>query len=199
MLKLYAYFEYNNILIYKTKCNKEKEMRNNLTIAAFAALLMVGVASASKAATIAMDFTGSDGFANYVFDLQPGFENSLSLLSANINGAVYDSSSYTLEVYGFEVTDLRVLDSTGQVVSQLTFDGYFDTQNGTLDMFYYGDQTLYSGTSYTFNSASYPLLYDQNSAFSMTSVTVSPVPVPAAVWLFGSGLVGLAGIARRKA
>jgi hypothetical protein len=26
-----------------------------------------------------------------------------------------------------------------------------------------------------------------------------PVPVPAAVWLFGSGLLGLAGIARRKA
>ncbi|MDH5189857.1 MAG: VPLPA-CTERM sorting domain-containing protein [Gammaproteobacteria bacterium] len=26
----------------------------------------------------------------------------------------------------------------------------------------------------------------------------SPVPVPAAVWLFGSGLVGLAGIARRR-
>lgn len=28
--------------------------------------------------------------------------------------------------------------------------------------------------------------------------TVSAVPVPAAVWLFGSGLIGLAGIARRK-
>jgi hypothetical protein len=28
--------------------------------------------------------------------------------------------------------------------------------------------------------------------------TVAVVPVPAAVWLFGSGLVGLAGIARRK-
>lgn len=27
---------------------------------------------------------------------------------------------------------------------------------------------------------------------------VSPVPVPAAVWLFGSGLLGLIGIARRK-
>ncbi|MEN8108052.1 MAG: VPLPA-CTERM sorting domain-containing protein, partial [Pseudomonadota bacterium] len=25
------------------------------------------------------------------------------------------------------------------------------------------------------------------------------VPVPAAVWLFGSGLIGLAGVARRKA
>lgn len=29
-------------------------------------------------------------------------------------------------------------------------------------------------------------------------VTASPVPVPAAVWLFGSGLIGLAGFARRK-
>jgi len=28
--------------------------------------------------------------------------------------------------------------------------------------------------------------------------TVSAVPVPAAVWLFGSGLVGLAGVARRR-
>ncbi len=33
---------------------------------------------------------------------------------------------------------------------------------------------------------------------SVTVSTVSAVPVPAAVWLFGSGLIGLAGIARRK-
>lgn len=31
-----------------------------------------------------------------------------------------------------------------------------------------------------------------------TIAAVSSVPVPAAVWLFGSGLVGLAGVARRK-
>ncbi len=30
-------------------------------------------------------------------------------------------------------------------------------------------------------------------------VEMSPVPVPAAVWLFATGLVGLAGVARRKA
>jgi len=34
-----------------------------------------------------------------------------------------------------------------------------------------------------------------NANFNMTT---SEVPVPAAVWLFGSGLVGLAGIARRR-
>jgi hypothetical protein len=29
-------------------------------------------------------------------------------------------------------------------------------------------------------------------------MTPSAVPVPAAVWLFGSGLLGLIGVARRK-
>lgn len=29
-------------------------------------------------------------------------------------------------------------------------------------------------------------------------VAINPVPVPAAVWLFGSGLIGLVGVARRK-
>jgi hypothetical protein len=42
-----------------------------------------------------------------------------------------------------------------------------------------------------------------NANFDITSVTItsyvtSAVPVPAAVWLFGSGLLGLAGVARRK-
>lgn len=31
-----------------------------------------------------------------------------------------------------------------------------------------------------------------------STVTVSPIPVPAAVWLFGSGLLGMIGIARRR-
>ena len=37
-----------------------------------------------------------------------------------------------------------------------------------------------------------------NAAFLGTA-TPSAVPVPAAVWLFGSGLLGLVGVARRKA
>lgn len=35
-------------------------------------------------------------------------------------------------------------------------------------------------------------------AWAVHSGDVSPVPVPAAVWLFGSGLIGLIGIAKRK-
>jgi hypothetical protein len=30
------------------------------------------------------------------------------------------------------------------------------------------------------------------------TATPDPVPIPAAVWLFGSGLLGLVGVARRR-
>ena len=39
---------------------------------------------------------------------------------------------------------------------------------------------------------------DQTPAFAGVMVPVAAVPVPAAVWLFGSGLLGLVGVARRK-
>ncbi|RRQ21596.1 VPLPA-CTERM sorting domain-containing protein [Thiohalobacter thiocyanaticus] len=34
--------------------------------------------------------------------------------------------------------------------------------------------------------------------FGHSEASLSAVPVPAAVWLFGSGLAGLVGIARRR-
>jgi hypothetical protein len=37
-----------------------------------------------------------------------------------------------------------------------------------------------------------------NANFDITAIHITNVPVPAAVWLFGSGLVGLAGIASRR-
>ena len=46
--------------------------------------------------------------------------------------------------------------------------------------------------SFSFNSA----YVEEGWKFNLTT---SPVPVPAAVWLLGSGLLGLIGMARRKA
>lgn len=40
---------------------------------------------------------------------------------------------------------------------------------------------------------------EQFPVFTGTSVNISAVPVPAAAWLFGSGLIGMIGVARRRA
>ncbi|HQU17212.1 MAG: hypothetical protein B7Z74_00915 [Deltaproteobacteria bacterium 21-66-5] len=37
-----------------------------------------------------------------------------------------------------------------------------------------------------------------NANFNLNGITPAPVPIPAAVWLFGSGLLGLVGVGRRK-
>jgi len=40
--------------------------------------------------------------------------------------------------------------------------------------------------------------FDKGTYYEVWSVDIQAIPVPAAVWLFGSGLLGLVGIARRK-
>lgn len=42
------------------------------------------------------------------------------------------------------------------------------------------------------------LLTSPNTPNFLATVNVAPVPVPAAIWLFASGLLGLAGVAKRK-
>lgn len=42
-------------------------------------------------------------------------------------------------------------------------------------------------------------IYDGTKELSYLAVYANPVPVPAAVWLFASGLLGLVGVARKRA
>lgn len=43
-----------------------------------------------------------------------------------------------------------------------------------------------------------PLLTDESWGLDNMHVEVAAVPIPAAIWLFSSGLLGLAGMARHK-
>ena len=51
-----------------------------------------------------------------------------------------------------------------------------------------------------FNNPNFGIMTDVQIATMQSSqfVNLNPIPVPAAVWLFGSGLIGLVGVARRK-
>ena len=80
--------------------------------------------------------------------------------------------------------------------------GLFDS----VQYFYYWSSTEYApytGNAWTFNF-SFGYQDDQHKpsspyAWAVQSGNVGAVPIPPALWLFGSGLLGLIGIARRKA
>ncbi len=81
-----------------------------------------------------------------------------------------------------------------------------DDYNFVLGMSWDGGSTWYEDSSYLLAGGtpdSYQINFDGFNAGlevmgSTLGVDLQPVPVPAAVWLFGSGLMGLAAIARRR-
>ena len=63
----------------------------------------------------------------------------------------------------------------------------------------YGVVELYSANNRVMTNDSFSLSFVyQNGGLLLYKDEVSAVPIPAAVWLFGSGLIGLAGFARGK-
>ncbi len=63
----------------------------------------------------------------------------------------------------------------------------------------YGDMQFQDGFDYGhwFNTAD-PGGLISNAGFLLVANTVSAVPVPAAIWLFGTALIGFVGISRRR-
>lgn len=84
----------------------------------------------------------------------------------------------------------------GFVNALYTFGGGGMAEGASSNAFYFTHPSLdLSGDSMFFNVVAAPPAGGSTSVNS--SIVLAAVPVPAAVWLFGSGLIGLTGLARR--
>lgn len=134
-------------------------------------------------------FWSSTDSVSWTFDLTPGFDPATEeVTSGEIWLDLRDDKDYGWKKkYLVEFAQLEV----GDVVSDI-----FDVDTGT---------TIYTLTSFTslnFDGTLDVTLTATKGDFYFDQATLvvhdqlSAVPVPAAVWLFGSGLLGLAGFAR---
>jgi predicted extracellular nuclease len=100
------------------------------------------------------------------------------------NANLLDSLSYEGLLSGFtEGNFLAVSDSNTEMMSISRMPNGFDSNDNNLD-FQLGCITPGTGNI--------------SGSGDCSSASVSAVPLPAAAWLFGSGILGIAGFARRK-
>ena len=161
------------------------------------------------------DTTGQTGSQNGGFTLSEAFfnfngDNSLLLLDPASQGTAVLSTDVSADGFGtFDVkldlvvpgndgllpntTGAWTIDLGGTGFSMADFNLLSDTPPGNnlqLAALFFSKGPCDSEEPFPGD----PSLCTEDSAYAAPSV----VPVPAAVWLFGSGLLGLAGMARRK-
>lgn len=123
-----------------------------------------------------------------------GFQNNVLLWDRNLFGRTYDISISTIlqdtgpafdRQVSIEVADLGFI--SGGILDENIVDAIvLDSTVSPLQGYLFSD------------SAPQILTFDSSIRFQVNSIVTSAIPVPAAVWLFGTALIGLAGIAKRK-
>lgn len=126
---------------------------------------------------------GSDGAGGYLWD-QLIVGGNYDLQGGQLRFSLLDGLDINDLVAGFTIGDFF---RTGDSLFSEGFDLANLSMFGNMDLFAYD----VSGDSW------FSLGLDGAGNFLATPAT-APVPVPAAVWLFGSGLLGLVGVARRR-
>lgn len=161
---------------------------------------------------------GTNGSAYNSFDLSGLFITASSYLvlcgdtQAVSNCDINVSSSSWIQNGGSDGDAVALLFGAALVDSIV-----YKNNSGNLDSFAEGNSfTVADSSSFSMSIARLPNGIDTNvnaddfnsacitpgsaniSGSGDCSVSVSPVPIPAAIWLFGSGLIGLIGVSRRK-
>lgn len=181
---------------YGYKHGIAQQARNIIQVLALG-ILLIGITSAVNAATIngSLGVGGSYGLSGNTLTLDSVLSSAASgdisltvdffTPPGTINNGVIDIASFTpitdvfvIGGWQFDMSSLVVNDNTSEIL----------TMSGTGSL---------SGNG--FDTTSVVWGFSGNTIGSSYSMTITAVPVPAAIWLFGSGLFGLVGLARRKA
>lgn len=123
----------------------------------------------------------SGGTGTVSFDQSTG--NTLAISFPNVSFTEQSDSNYTLS------NSRPNLTFNGGAFTGFNFSAEFDSGDELYPHAFDSQNLFFFGWEYGYDLTVSGVWGD----FSMT-----PVPVPAAVWLLGSGLIGLAGVAKRK-
>ena len=179
-----------------TQINKSKSSTiiHGLTYMLLAASLSLGSAQAATVSytldNIFLDATNQmTGTFEWTYDVGD-FQNGTGLFSElfiPLTSHTLADLNVTFDIgKSIEFTLIDNLDSDGVDISLVFVNPLTPTQSTLLNLdFFTGSKWALGGTG-------------TNHVFISGGISPVVVPVPAAVWLFGSGLLGLIGIARRK-
>lgn len=185
------------------------------TLVALSVLAMAGATNAATVATFSADQVGTSTTATDSLS-GTGSVDSSGQLTLNYSGdltvLLFPAGSNTVALTVTETLDGSLSGNTWTAagtgnwqlnscsdVGSATLCGYLGTLpldnsmtnvSGSFDVTTGG--VITSDVNFTT-----PATFTMNATDTL-SPTVSPVPLPAAAWLFGSGLLGLAGTARRR-
>jgi hypothetical protein len=116
--------------------------------------------------------------------LQANGTDTFNLLSLELGEYSSYAAPATVNITGF-------INGGGQVSTHISMDGIFDGLGGVSD---------FQFATFGSNWSNLTRVEFDSNAYSLDNIQldINSVPVPAAVWLFGSGILGLVGVARRK-
>ncbi len=185
----------------------------------FLAIVLVALASTASAAMIEGDIafsgfhrpgdvTGSPGTTAGTIDFNflefAVGTGDFAFLSPAVSGNLFTSMPF--DATGAIATPINPLftittlaGNTARTVSfSLQSGTVFKNINGGVETWTVAGTGTFTLDGFDDTAGNFVYTNQGNNSTSFSAQAVSEVPLPAAVWLFGTGLLGLAGVARRR-